>query len=380
MSAEHLDTAETAVAEAGSGDGPPLLQLQGVSKSYGDKPVLQSIDLEVKQGEYVTVLGPSGSGKTVLLRLVAGFEEPDRGRVLINGANMAGVPAHRRNVGVVFQGFALFPHLKVGQNIGFGLRNRVHDKLSKEEADAKVDSMLELVGLEGLKDRRVNQISGGQKQRVALARSLASDPTLVLLDEPLGALDANLRASMKVELKNLQERLGATFIHVTGNEEEALAMADRIMVLERGRVAQFDAPDQVFSRPKSARVAFALSRFNLITGRVEDTFVGQGFELCLPSSSEVGRGPGTYCIGYDRVEVVDIGTPLPDGYCSVVARHVSHEYSGAIVTYLFELPDGQHFEAQYHLHHRKAQRLSEGHEYLLMWPIEEGSVYPEEEE
>lgn len=358
-------------------DRPLILELRGITQRYGDKVILRDLDLAVREGEYVTILGPSGSGKTVLLRIIAGFEEPASGQVLIGGRNMVGVPAYRRNVGVVFQSFALFPHVNVGDNVAFGLRNG-RAKKSRWEIEAKVNEALSLVGLQDLKDRRINQISGGQKQRVALARTLATDPTIVLLDEPLGALDANLRASMKVELKKLQRSLGATFLHVTGNEEEALAMADRIMVLEQGRIAQFDSPDRVFASPKSARVAFALNRFNLIRGTIVDGgFSGQGFTLSLPSGTSAPAGPGTYCIGYDRVEIEDVDAPTPEGCCSVTARHVSHEYLGAIVSYLFELPDGQHFEAQYHLHHRKAKRLVEGADYCLWWDRDQALVYPE---
>ncbi len=379
MSAEGTATvaADATGTVPGRDAGQPLLQVRNVTQRYGDKVVLRNVDLDVFENEYVTVLGPSGSGKSVLLRLIAGFEDPTEGEIDISGRNVVGVPAHLRNVGLVFQNFALFPHLKVGQNIAYGLRNRAHDRLSAAEADVKVEEMLHLVGLEGLKDRRVNQISGGQRQRVALARTLATDPKIVLLDEPLGALDANLRASMKIELRKLQTRLGATFVHVTGNEEEALAMADRIIVLERGRIAQFDAPERVFARPETAQVAFALSRFNLVKGRVEGgSFVADGFSLCLAPDHQVLSGPATYCVGYDRVDVEEVDTSLAPGDCSIVCKHVSHEYSGATVTYLFELPDGQHFEAQYHLHHRKAKRLEEGAEYLLRWPMARAFVYP----
>lgn len=370
--------AGAAQGDPGGAPGQLLLQVRNVTQRYEDKVVLRNVDLDVWAGEYVTVLGPSGSGKSVLLRLIAGFEDPTEGEIAIGGRNMVGVPAHLRNVGLVFQNFALFPHLKVGDNIAYGLRNRAHNRLSAADADRKVDEMLQLVGLEGLKDRRVNQISGGQRQRVALARTLATDPQIVLLDEPLGALDANLRASMKVELRKLQTRLGATFVHVTGNEEEALAMADRIIVLERGQIAQFDAPEKVFARPKTAHVAFALSRFNLAGGRVEGgAFVGDGFSFPMPPGESAAAGPATYCVGYDRVDVEEIGTPIPEGYSSIVCKHVSHEYSGAIVTYLFDLPDGQHFEAQYHLHHRKAKRLEGGAEYLLWWPANRAFVYSE---
>lgn len=373
----------TAGAEAertrpGPAPGQALLQVRNVTQRYGEKVVLRSVDLDVFAGEYVTILGPSGSGKSVLLRLIAGFENPSEGEIAIGGRNMVGVPAHLRNVGLVFQNFALFPHLKVGENIAYGLRNRTHNRMSAGEADRKVDEMIHLVGLEGLKDRRINQISGGQRQRVALARTLATDPQIVLLDEPLGALDANLRASMKVELRKLQTRLQATFVHVTGNEEEAMAMADRIIILERGNIAQFDAPEKVFARPNTAHVAFALSRFNLVRGMVEhNVFSGQGFSFPMPPEAGVSSGRGTYCVGYDRVDVEELGSTVPDGYASIVCKHVSHEYSGAIVTYLFDLPDGQHFEAQYHLHHRKPIRLREGADYLVMWPVDRVFVFPE---
>ncbi|MCZ7664954.1 MAG: ABC transporter ATP-binding protein [Thermoleophilia bacterium] len=368
---------QAAIGERSIGQGPrtPLLRMLNVAKHYGDKVVLENMELEVFAGEYITVLGPSGSGKSVLLRLVAGFEEPSEGRIEIGGRDMAGVPTYRRHVGLVFQQFALFPHLSVGENIGYGLSNRHDQRMGKAEVQSRVDEMLQLVGLQPLKSRRVNQISGGQQQRVALARTLATNPQIVLLDEPLGALDANLRASMKIELGRLQRRLGATFVHVTGNEEEALAMADRLLVLEGGRIAQFDTPNRVFAQPASAYVAFALNRFNLIPGAVNGAFVNEGISLPLPSSTDVPAGPAVYAIGYDRVEIAELHEPVPAGLCSVVGRHVAHEYSGAILTYLFELQNEHHFEVQYHLHHRESRRLQEGAEYRLNWDPEKSFVY-----
>jgi ABC-type sugar transport system ATPase subunit len=185
-----------------------------------------------------------------------------------------------------------------------------------------------------------------------------------------------LRATMKTELRKLQRKLGATFLHVTGNEEEALGMADRMILLEHGEVVQFAKPDEVYAHPKTVGVAYALNHFNLVRGRVEDgAFVGSGFSFPLPPHVAPEPGPATYCIGYDRIAVAEVGADVPAGHCSIVTKHITHEFSGAMVSYLFQLPDGQHFESQYHVHHRRAVNLNESGDYMLSWPTEKAFVY-----
>ena len=233
-----------------------VLQLSGVVKVYGDFRALDGIDLSLADDSYVSLLGPSGSGKTTLLRVIAGFEHPDAGTIRFGGKNIDAMPPHERDIGFVFQNFALFPHLSVEENIAFGLANRKINPITDTRVlSTKVRDIIALVGLTGLEDRATTQISGGQKQRVALARTLVTEPKMVLLDEPLGALDANLRARMRSELRTIRERCGVTFLHVTGSETEALAMGDTVLVLDNKRIAQQGDADTIYNRPGSPAVA-----------------------------------------------------------------------------------------------------------------------------
>jgi len=240
------------------------VRLQGVRKRYGEVVALDGVDLEIRRGEFFSLLGPSGCGKTTLLRLLAGFETPDAGRVLIGGKDMAGVPPYERSVNTVFQNYALFPHMTVAGNIAFGLRMK---GLPQGEIRKKVAWALELVDLLGLEGRYPRELSGGQKQRVALARALVLEPQVLLLDEPLSALDLKLRQELRVELMQLQRRLGTTFVFVTHDQEEALVMSDRIAVMRAGRVEQVGLPDEVYERPKNRFVADFLGRSNFLPAR-----------------------------------------------------------------------------------------------------------------
>jgi spermidine/putrescine transport system ATP-binding protein len=244
--------------------GDALVRLEGVRKRYGEVVALDGVDLEIRRGEFFSLLGPSGCGKTTLLRLLAGFETPDAGRVLIGGKDMAGVPPYERPVNTVFQNYALFPHMTVAGNIAFGLRMK---GLSQGEIRKKVAWALELVDLLGLEGRYPRELSGGQKQRVALARALVLEPQVLLLDEPLSALDLKLRQELRVELMQLQRRLGTTFVFVTHDQEEALVMSDRIAVMRAGRVEQVGLPDEVYERPKNRFVADFLGRSNFLPAR-----------------------------------------------------------------------------------------------------------------
>ena len=255
-------TMREAVAEV------PVLRLEGLTKLFGERTVLDSVSFSVNSGEYVSLLGPSGSGKTVLLRAIAGFETLQGGRVLLKGEDIVSRPPYLRGVGFVFQNFALFPHLSVFDNVAFGLRNGALST-PEREARARTLEMLELVGLAGFEGRAVHQISGGQKQRVALARTLVIRPELVLLDEPLGALDANLRLRMRGELRRIREQLGIPFLHVTGSETEALAMGDRLIVLDSGRMSQFGRPSEIYDRPANPNVARFLNCYNVFDGAIE---------------------------------------------------------------------------------------------------------------
>jgi len=240
-----------------------LIELIDVSKLYGGDVALSHVDLYIKDGEFLTLLGPSGCGKTTMLRLIAGFIMPDEGRIEMDGVDIANTPPYLRRVNTVFQKYALFPHLNVADNIAFGLKLK---NVDKETIKQKVDAMLELVNLKGYGSRYVEQLSGGQQQRVAIARALVNEPQVLLLDEPLGALDLKLRKEMQVELKNMQQRLGITFIYVTHDQEEALTMSDTIVVLKDGVIQQIGTPTDIYNEPKNPFVADFIGESNIIPG------------------------------------------------------------------------------------------------------------------
>ena len=239
----------------------PAVRLSGVRKAYGKVVAVAAVDLEVREGEFFTLLGPSGSGKTTLLRLIAGFERPDEGRVALRGVDVTVVPPYARDVNTVFQDYALFPHMTVGDNVGYGLRVK---GVPKDERRSRVAEALRLVRLEGLGDRRPDQLSGGQRQRVALARAVVNEPSVLLLDEPLGALDLKLRQEMQLELKRIQREIGITFVYVTHDQEEALTMSDRIAILAAGRIEQVGTPREVYERPATDFVAGFVGISNLL--------------------------------------------------------------------------------------------------------------------
>jgi len=247
--------------------GAPLVRFVGVEKSFdGRSLVVRALDLDVARGEFLTLLGPSGSGKTTTLLMLAGFEEPTRGEILLAGRPLAGVPAHRRGVGMVFQNYALFPHMSVAENVAFPLSVR---GVGRAEAQAKVERALDMVRLAGLGARRPSQLSGGQQQRVALARALVFEPELVLMDEPLGALDKQLRESMQLELKHIHDRLGVTVVYVTHDQSEALTMSDRIAVFNDGAIQQVASPRGLYEEPATAFVAGFVGENNALPGIVE---------------------------------------------------------------------------------------------------------------
>src|ERR1700677_4984793 len=241
------------------------IEIRGVTKRFGNFAAVDRVTLTIGRGEFFSLLGPSGCGKTTLLRMLAGFEHPSEGSILIDGREMAGVPPYDRPVNLVFQHYALFPHLTVAKNIAFGLR---YQKISRREEPARIAEAMELVRLSGLENRKPDQLSGGQRQRVALARALVLRPRVLLLDEPLGALDQKLRKEMQVELKSLQRRLGITFVFVTHDQEEALTMSDRVAVMNNGRVEQADPAATIFERPATRFVAAFLGATNFIDGSV----------------------------------------------------------------------------------------------------------------
>jgi spermidine/putrescine transport system ATP-binding protein len=352
-------------------DTASIFRLEGVSKRYGSMVALDNINLAVDQNEYVSLLGPSGSGKTVLLRTIAGFEVPDDGSIEVMGKDVTNLPAHLRGIGFVFQNFALFPHLTVSDNIAFGLRNRANP-MGQEEVAARVNDVIKLVGLAGLEGRGIGQISGGQKQRVALARTLVTEPKLILLDEPLGALDANLRSRMRNELRAIRERLGVTFLHVTGSETEALAMGDRVVVLDHGRIAQFDAPDTVYGRPATPNVAMFLNRYNLFEGDIAGSVFRSEFgDLAFNKRTESIRP--AYAIRYDRVAVDSEASGKNDP--GFLANFLASEYLGSSIMYFFEAAGGKVIEVEHHLSNGAPKTYEPKKTYRLRWKPEDAIVF-----
>ena len=243
------------------------LELKEIKKSFTEgEAVLDNISLEISKGEFITLLGSSGCGKTTTLRIIAGLEQPDAGSVWLDGREVAGLEPNQRDVNTVFQNYALFPHMNVAENIGYGLKLK---KVPKSEIRKKVSQMLELVQLEGYEKRKPSELSGGQKQRVAIARALVNNPKVLLLDEPLGALDLQLRRAMQIELKHLQKKLGITFIYITHDQEEAINMSDRIAVMKDGRIEQIGTPDEIYNHPKTSYVATFVGNANILHGVAE---------------------------------------------------------------------------------------------------------------
>lgn len=354
-----------------------VLRLKNVVKTYGDLRALDGIDLAVDGGSYVSLLGPSGAGKTTLLRVIAGFESPDSGTLAFNGRRIDGVPPHRRGIGFVFQNFALFPHLTVAENVAFGLENRELGAVTSPAAlRAKVGDIIALVGLAGLEDRSVTQISGGQRQRVALARTLVTEPSLVLLDEPLGALDSNLRARMRSELRRIRERLGVTFLHVTGSETEALAMGDTVIVLDRGRIAQAADGDTLYNRPALPSVARLLNCYNVFEGSlIGDVFVGPAGRFPIGAGPRRHAEQSGYAIRYDRVAVRPLAAPNAADEVCIEGTFVASEYAGAAVNSFFALDGGSMVEVETHLSHRAPETWQAHQRYRLVWKRDDAFAF-----
>jgi spermidine/putrescine transport system ATP-binding protein len=276
-----------------------------VTKRFGELTAVDDVSLEIGEGEFFTLLGPSGCGKTTTLRMVAGFEQPSAGDVLIDGTDMVGVPPHRRPTNTVFQSYALFPHLSVADNVAFGLRRK---KVTGEEVGRRVEEELRRVGLEAEAQRRPSQLSGGQQQRVALARALVNYPKVLLLDEPLGALDLKLRKGLQVELKRIQRDVGITFVYVTHDQEEALTMSDRIAVMNAGRVEQVADPEDVYERPATTFVAGFIGVSNLMPATVQDGSVVRIDDGPTVRADVNGLRPGDRCHAVVRPEKLQIAT------------------------------------------------------------------------
>jgi putative spermidine/putrescine transport system ATP-binding protein len=300
----------------------PAVRLEAVSKHYGDVVAVDGIDLDVNDGEFFSMLGPSGSGKTTTLRMIAGFEQPTAGRILLHGRDVTAIPPFDRDVNTVFQDYALFPHLSVGDNVAYGLMVR---KVPRDERMARVADALRMVRLEGYDQRKPSQLSGGQRQRVALARALVNRPRVLLLDEPLGALDLKLREDMQIELKAIQQQVGITFIYVTHDQEEALTMSDRLAVFNAGRIEQLGTPADVYERPATRFVAGFVGTSNLLTGDVARSILGR---------------PGTFTIRPEKIRLAPVDATAGADASSALGTIQSVVYLGPDTRYIVELDAG----------------------------------------
>src|SRR4051794_7193951 len=341
---------EQAAASAhasGPGASQPDVRLAGVRKRFGDIAAVDGVDIEIAHGEFFTLLGPSGSGKTTCLRMIAGFERPDEGRIELGGKDVTRLPPGERDVNTVFQDYALFPHMSVADNVAYGLKVR---GVSKGERATRVDEALGLVRLEGFGDRRPSQLSGGQRQRVALARALVNRPQVLLLDEPLGALDLKLRQQLQVELKRIQADVGITFVYVTHDQDEALTMSDRIAVMDRGRVLQVGSPRDVYEEPGSRFVAGFVGVSNLLELPVESA-AGGVLRLKLGDGDSVtadhaGAEPAAgasaiVTIRPERIEIRPDGGAAPgDDACHARGRVRESLYAGPTSRFVVELDGG----------------------------------------
>jgi spermidine/putrescine transport system ATP-binding protein len=308
-------------------DAAPDLLLEGVSKAYGDVAAVDDISFEVRRGQFYSLLGPSGCGKTTTLRLVAGFERADAGRIQLAREDITDTPPSQRRVNTVFQHYALFPHLTVEDNVSYGLKQR---KLGRAEVAARLDEALRTVRLEDLRGRYPRELSGGQQQRVALARALINKPAVLLLDEPLAALDLKLRKAMQQELKNLQEQVGVTFLYVTHDQEEALTLSDRIAVMNRGRLLQAGTPSQIYERPLTRFVADFIGQTNFIEGAVES----------MGGSATTVRTRSGFLIRCDPNDIVDLEGDVvvsvrPESVVPSVDGSLANRVSGSLARYIY---------------------------------------------
>ena len=320
------------------------VELRDVTKRFGGAVAVDGVSLGVEQGQFLTLLGPSGCGKTTTLRMIGGFELPDGGEVYLRGEPMGRRPPYRRDTSMVFQNYALFPHMSIADNIGYGLKER---KIAKDEIKKRVEAMLQLVALPGLGDRKPRQLSGGQQQRVALARSLVIEPTVLLLDEPLGALDLKLRRHMQLELKSIQDRVGITFIYVTHDQEEALTMSDRIAVMNAGKVEQYGSAEEIFERPTTRFVADFMGAENILDGEVVDADGGSsrlrvaGALLTVPDFSMRPGAGVSVMIRPEKPRLVPAGNGgVTEHDVAWEGKVASRVYKGSSVTYRLALASG----------------------------------------
>jgi putative spermidine/putrescine transport system ATP-binding protein len=326
------------------------VELEAVSKSFGEVVAVDRVDLEIFDGEFFTLLGPSGSGKTTCLRLIGGFELADEGRIRLHGVDVSDRPPYERDVNTVFQDYALFPHLTVAENVAYGPRVR---GAPRAEQRRLAREMLELVELDGLGDRRPTALSGGQRQRVALARALVNRPRVLLLDEPLGALDRRLREQMQLELKAIQKRLGITFVFVTHDQHEALTMSDRVAVFHRGRIEQAGTPAEIYESPTTPFVATFLGQANIVSGALARALAGED---------------GVYVLRPETIRLLEPGAAAPADSMSIAGTIREAVYGGALTQYTVELdPPGGAFAVTTQNFGATAPAAAIGRRVLLVW-------------
>jgi putative spermidine/putrescine transport system ATP-binding protein len=362
--------------------GGSAVELRGLTKRYGDEAVVNAIAAAIAPGEFFSLLGPSGSGKTTTLMMVAGFVRPDGGTILIDGDDIAAVPPQKRGFGMVFQNYAIFPHLNVFENIAFPLRAR---RWAKDAVGERVGWALDLVRLGRFGDRDARQLSGGQQQRVALARAIVFHPPVVLMDEPLGALDKNLRFEMQVEIKEIQQRLGMTVLYVTHDQEEAMSMSDRIAIMDHGRIHQIGPPSEVYERPANPFVGRFLGEANLIegtvmapTGDVVRLRLPSGQELRAPTSDGCDPGRGMLFIRPERVEIAPATAAPGDPSANVLAGTVRRcSFLGNILRYAVELDDAAPITVDLQ-NAAGVAPLPVGAPVVLRWPVADSLILPGE--
>ncbi|WP_084517402.1 ABC transporter ATP-binding protein [Microtetraspora niveoalba] len=381
MSSSPTRNAVASGRRADAGDGKGSVELRSVSKSFGGVTVVKDLDLSVNPGEFLSLLGPSGCGKTTTLRMLAGFEQPDSGEVLISGAAVQHLPPHKRDVNTVFQSYALFPHMTVAANIAYGLRQR--RGIDRAEIRSRVAEALDMVQMTRFADRKPNRLSGGQQQRVALARALVNRPGVLLLDEPLAALDRKLREDMQVELKLLQSRLGTTFVFVTHDQEEALSMSDRVAVMLDGRIEQIADPYTVYERPATAFVAGFIGQQNFFDGTVADA--GRAIEIdggtVLPAEPVTIHGSGAAAVRVavrpEAVTVAEAAPAGPDGSANALPGAVAAvSLLGDVLQYVVHADAGHELLAR--VPRRQAGRLAEGARVWCSWAPSDVHVFPAE--
>ena len=363
-------------ASAGTDARRAIVRLEHVTKVFDGAPAVDDLNLEVLEGEFFSLLGPSGCGKTTTLRMLGGFEEPTSGRITLGGEDVTYLAPYHRDVNTVFQSYALFPHLNVAENVAFGLR-RQH--IDKAEINQRVSAMLEIVDLPNFEKRRTDQLSGGQQQRVALARALVNNPTLLLLDEPMSALDAKLRHQMQIELKRIQTQVGITFLYVTHDQEEAMTMSDRLVVMRHGKIEGIGSPKDVYDSPSTEFVATFLGASNLLGGVVSavdgaTSSVGltDGGAVAVPTSrlpeARVGA-PVKVGVRPEKISIADVGVAPRAGHNSLRGRVRVSTFTGVGNQYLVEMPWGADITVY-------AQNIGEelvprsGEDVLLTWPVE----------